>query len=217
VVDDEESRSRVGTPGPGAERSGGVAVGGAVKEKALAEETKEPNGRLAEDGDGPAPPELPTDVRVKLRKLDKLESRYQGGYGPVLFHTIKPNLTADLLRSYRVAHARVLLIEPFETSPVRTPLNIYRRPWCAGGIPQPTQSKGDMVLDELKRVSNERDASKQRLVEAEKSTRDAWDEVAKLREQKHEVVDQSKSSENVNGSPWSLKVMLPRRSLKVPW
>lgn len=202
VVDDEESRSRVGTPGPGAERSGGVAVGGAVKEKALAEETKEPNGRLAEDGDGPAPPELPTDVRVKLRKLDKLESRYQGGYGPVLFHTIKPNLTADLLRSYRVAHARVLLIEPFETSlRENTPLTSIGDPGALVEYLNQLNLKGDMVLDELKRVSNERDASKQRLVEAEKSTRDAWDEVAKLREQKHEVVDQSKSSENVNGSP----------------
>ena len=44
--------------------------------------------------------------------------------------------------------------------------------------------KGDMVLDELKRVSNERDSFKHRLSEAEKQTRDAWDEVAKLRTDK---------------------------------
>lgn len=30
------------------------------------------------EGDQPAPLELPTDVRVKLRKLEKLEPRYQG-------------------------------------------------------------------------------------------------------------------------------------------
>lgn len=34
-------------------------------------------GGVHED-DQPAPPELPTDVRLKLRKLEKLESRYQG-------------------------------------------------------------------------------------------------------------------------------------------
>jgi hypothetical protein len=57
-----------------------------------------------------------------------------------------------------------------------------------------------MVLDELKRVSNERDASSKDLWR-QKEHEGRWDEVAKLREQKHEVVDQSKSSENVNGSP----------------
>lgn len=31
-----------------------------------------------QEGDQPAPLELPTDVRVKLRKLEKLEPRYQG-------------------------------------------------------------------------------------------------------------------------------------------
>ena len=38
-----------------------------------------------------------------------------------------------------------------------------------------------MVLDELKRVSTERDFYKQKLEKAEQSTRDAWDEVTNLR------------------------------------
>ena len=38
-----------------------------------------------------------------------------------------------------------------------------------------------MVLDELKRVSNDRDTYKQKLREAEESTKEAWDEVANLR------------------------------------
>lgn len=80
VVDDEESSSRVGTPGPGAERSGSAMIEGAGNDKAPVEDNKESNGKVVEDGDAPAPPELPTDVRVKLRKLDKLESRYQGDY-----------------------------------------------------------------------------------------------------------------------------------------
>ena len=43
--------------------------------------------------------------------------------------------------------------------------------------------KGDMVLDELKRVSSERDSLKQKCTQAEKSTREAWDEATKLRDQ----------------------------------
>lgn len=39
-----------------------------------------------------------------------------------------------------------------------------------------------MVLDELKRVSTERSTFKEKLEEAEKRTKEAWDEVAKLRE-----------------------------------
>ena len=41
--------------------------------------------------------------------------------------------------------------------------------------------KGDMVLDELKRVSSERDSYKQKLAEAEHKTKEAWDEIAGLR------------------------------------
>ena len=41
--------------------------------------------------------------------------------------------------------------------------------------------KGDMVLEELKRVSSERDTFKQKLAEAERSTKEAWNEVANLR------------------------------------
>lgn len=77
-MDDEESRSRVGTPGPGADRDGDGTVSVAVNDKPLVEEDKEPNMKSEEGDDGPAPLELPTDVRVKLRKLGKLESRYQG-------------------------------------------------------------------------------------------------------------------------------------------
>ena len=40
------------------------------------------------------------------------------------------------------------------------------------------------MLDELKRVSNERDTFKQKLAEAEKSAKEAWDSVTELRKQK---------------------------------
>ena len=51
-----------------------------------------------------------------------------------------------------------------------------------------------MVLDELKRVSSERDATKEKLAEAEKDARDAWDEAANLRKDKtNGVVSGTKS------------------------
>ena len=46
-----------------------------------------------------------------------------------------------------------------------------------------------MVLDELKRVTAERATYKQNLEEAERSTREAWDEVAKLRSEKVATAD----------------------------
>ena len=57
-----------------------------------------------------------------------------------------------------------------------------------------------MVLDELKRVSSERDTFKQRLMEAEKSTKEAWDEVANLRSVKERTADSAKSGNLANGS-----------------
>ena len=58
--------------------------------------------------------------------------------------------------------------------------------------------KGDMVLDELKRVSSERDTFKQRLSEAERSTKEAWDEVTNLRSLKHFTANTADSEESEN-------------------
>lgn len=60
--------------------------------------------------------------------------------------------------------------------------------------------KGDMVLDELKRVSSERDTFKQRLSEAERSTREAWNEVANLRSARDYKADSEESGKLANGS-----------------
>ena len=46
-----------------------------------------------------------------------------------------------------------------------------------------------MVVDELKRVSSERDKFKQRSSEAERSTKEAWDEMASLRSSKDSMAD----------------------------
>lgn len=127
---------------------------------------------------------LPADVRDKLRKLEKYESRYH-----------------ELLRSYRIAHARVLTIEPFEKSlRETTPLTSISDPNAFVEYLNQINVKGDMVLDELKRVSSERDTFKQRLVEAERGTKEAWDEVANLRPLKNRVVDFEESGKLTNGS-----------------
>ncbi|KAI9661000.1 MAG: hypothetical protein M1821_009327 [Bathelium mastoideum] len=118
------------------------------------------------------PPELPIDVKTKLRKLEKLEPRY-----------------SDLLRSYRIAHARILLIEPFEaTLREHTPLTSIGDPNAlVEYLNQMTQRSG-MVMEELKRVSTEnadirkeRDALKDKLDTAEKIVSDVKSENESLR------------------------------------
>ena len=76
VIDDEEP-SRSGTPRPATEASEkDVAEVGVIKTSMTLEDGQEKQGK---EPDILAPTsELPTDVRVRLRKLEKLESRYQG-------------------------------------------------------------------------------------------------------------------------------------------
>ncbi|KAI9721057.1 MAG: hypothetical protein M1812_002538 [Candelaria pacifica] len=122
--------------------------------------------------------ELPTDIRVKLRKLDKLEPRYQ-----------------ELLRSYRIAHARVSLIESFETSlRENTPLTSIGDPSALVEYLNQMNLKSGMVMDELKRVSSEKDTFKQRLDDAENRTNEAMEEIGKLRSAKAEVETSRKPS-----------------------
>ena len=57
-----------------------------------------------------------------------------------------------------------------------------------------------MVLDELKRVSSERDTFKQRVSEAERKTKEAWDEVANLKSLKNFTAHPRESGKLANGS-----------------
>ena len=87
--------------------------------------------------------------------------------------------------------------------------------------------KGDMVLDELKRVSSERDAFKQTLSESERSTKEAWDEVANLRSFKDPKTDpggngksvnisQSDDEASTNGGSAGVIAKFPSASMKSP-
>lgn len=79
----------------------------------------------------------------------------------------------------------MLTIEPFENAlRENTPLTSISDPKALVEYLNQVNLKGDMVLDELKRVSSDRDTCRQKLGEAEKSAKDAWDEVAKLRSEK---------------------------------
>ena len=131
-----------------------------------------------------------------------------------------------------MAHARVLSIEPFETSlRENTPLTSITDPKALVEYLNQINLKGDMVLDELKRVSNDRDTYKQKLSEAEKSAKEAWDEVANLRSLK-ETKDKAEEGERtasgshsddentgqdlVDGDPLGATAELPPSSIKSP-
>ncbi|KAJ5110511.1 hypothetical protein N7532_001046 [Penicillium argentinense] len=142
---------------------------------------KEPTSAPSTEPTNQAPSELPAEVKGKLRRLDKLETRYH-----------------ELLKAYRVAHSRVLSIEPFEAAlRENTPLTSIGEPKALTEYLNQTSLKTDMVMDELKRVSTEREDFKKRLEEAQKSAKDAWDEVAGLKENKEQTPaeEEKKSTE----------------------
>jgi chromosome segregation ATPase len=133
--------------------------------------------------------ELPTEVRVRLRKMDRLESRYQ-----------------DLLKAYRTAHVRVSLIEPFEASlRENTPLTSIQDPRALVEYLNQINLKGDMVLDELKRVTSERDDFKKKFEHSEQVTSELKDELETLK-------NQQKDTGTTNGSGAD---RTPRPSLEV--
>ncbi|TVY55000.1 Golgin IMH1 [Lachnellula cervina] len=165
VEDDSEEPSGASTPVTMDEKAHLLAGGTAPLEAGG-------SGDGSERGTA-TPPILPTEVRTKLRKLEKLESKYQ-----------------ELLRSYRVAHARAVSIEPFEKAlKENTPLGGISDPDALVEYLNQLNLKGDMVMDELKRVSADRDNHKKKFEESEK-------QASTLREQ----LESTKSATVVEGS-----------------
>ncbi|OAX82053.1 hypothetical protein ACJ72_03595 [Emergomyces africanus] len=169
VIGDDDSSTRTNTPVQVRETGGSEnPVNPADPERDDREKTHEKEGHSAwaqnNGADESVHVELPTEVRVRLRRLDKLEGRYQ-----------------ELLKAYRIAHARVLSIEPFEASlRENTPLTSISDPRALTEYLNQLNLKGDMVLDELKKVTTERDEYKKKCTEAEKSAREAQEVVASL-------------------------------------
>ena len=79
VIDDDDAPSRTLTPQPSRENNGTATTGDASNDGSSEANSESTTLKGDEDGQATkAPPELPSDVRVKLRKLERLEARYQG-------------------------------------------------------------------------------------------------------------------------------------------
>ena len=183
AVGDDESAvpSRISTPLPEAQNE-------EVEQNQIAAQQEEftkredADGKPQETNGSPVPsarsPELPTEVRVRLKKLDRLESKY-----------------GDLLKAYRIAHAKIQVIEPFEaTLREHTPLTNIGDPAALVEYLTQITTKSDMVLEEFKRVSAERDELKKKAEQAEDSASQLRAEVAELK-QAAEVEAQDQASE----------------------
>ncbi|OJD22617.1 hypothetical protein ACJ73_06031 [Blastomyces percursus] len=169
VVGDDDSSTRTSTsiqmPEAGRDGNAGTAVDQEGCQGRTKERDIDPTRRSDTPPEEPAQMELPTAVRMRLRRLDKIEGRYQ-----------------ELLKAYRIAQARVVAIEPFEAFlRENTPLTSISDPRALIEYLNQVNLKGDMVLEELKRVTTERDEYKRKFTEAEKSARDAQEEVTNLR------------------------------------
>ena len=97
---------------------------------------------------------------------------------------MKPlTVLSELLEAYRRAHARTAAIEPFETKlRESTPLTTINEPVALVDYLNQLSKRGDMAIDEFKKVSGERDDYRKKLEEAEQRAQDAMDETAELRE-----------------------------------
>ena len=80
IEDDSEEPSRVGTPAIVDEKATTMAEGNSTGEAGGAGESNEKVAEKAVEAP-PKAPELSPEVRTKLRKLEKLESKYQGRVG----------------------------------------------------------------------------------------------------------------------------------------
>lgn len=155
------------TPKPQVQNEEGQETAKEASTSEDAQQTPKEAGELApdtSDGKGPesngtttASPrsgELPTEVRVKLRKLDRMEVKY-----------------AELLRAYKTAHARIQAVESFEASlRENTPLTSINDRGAFVEYLNQINLKSDMVLDELKRVTSDRDDYKKKFQGAEEET-----------------------------------------------
>lgn len=120
-----------------------------------------------------------------------------------MIRAVRLCLTAatELLRSYRIAHARVGLIEAFEASlRENTPLTSISEPAAFVEYLGQLNVKSDMLMEELKRVSKERDDMNKKLEEAEVKAKEVSEEMEKLQAQltasetsKDESADQADS------------------------
>ncbi|KAK4117806.1 hypothetical protein N656DRAFT_744432 [Canariomyces notabilis] len=160
--------SKTGDADKDAEKSAGTAPSNGVADPPPSEEGREAGatniGQAAKIS-LPVVPNLPPEVRARLRKLEKLEKTYP-----------------ELLRSYRIAHSRATSIEPFERAlKENTPLTSIKDPEALVEYLNQVNLRNDMVMEELKRVTAEKDAYKRKADDAEKELVVLKEEVAALK------------------------------------
>jgi chromosome segregation ATPase len=109
--------------------------------------------------------DLPGEVKAKLRKLERLETRYE-----------------EVMRNYRIAHARAKSIAPFEKAlKENTPLTSIQEPEALLEYLNQQSLSRDMVMDELKRVTAEKDEYKKKYEQANKLKSEALEQVKMLK------------------------------------
>ncbi|KXT11108.1 hypothetical protein AC579_639 [Pseudocercospora musae] len=186
VIGDDESvnsLSRVPTPQPISKDGEGDEQKDDGRQDGGQAEAVDKGKEKARDAD-----ELPQEVQVKLRKLDALTAKYQ-----------------DLLRNYRTAHQRVAAIEPFEaTLREHTSLTSIDEPGALIEFLDQRKQQSDMVMGELRRISDEhqrtiqeRDELEIKLEKAEKDVKTAFDEAAGLRQERDRLKAESQKPEPV--------------------
>ncbi|EXJ84808.1 hypothetical protein A1O3_05481 [Capronia epimyces CBS 606.96] len=156
---------------------------GTLSEATVDKKPSEANGDGAGDGTGPLrPPELPTEVRVKLRRLDRVEAKY-----------------GELLKAYRTAHSRIQAVEAFEASlRENTPLTSINEPGALVEYLNQINLKSDMVLEELKRVTTDRDEHKKKLQASQEENGNLREEIAELKSKPATVVAQPETPEKAD-------------------
>ncbi|ROT41598.1 hypothetical protein SODALDRAFT_292432 [Sodiomyces alkalinus F11] len=181
VLDDSDEPSRAGTPksvamaeGKADGDSGSKASGDLEpaqqsgkddQEKGISEKSTELQTKKTENSATSNSNNLPPEIRARLRKLEKLEATYP-----------------EILRSYRIAHSRATSIEPFERAlKEHTSVGSIREPEALVEFLNSLKMKEQLVMEEYKNVSMERDEFKKKYEQAEKDLSALKDEVAALK------------------------------------
>ncbi|KAI0450025.1 hypothetical protein F5B21DRAFT_449661 [Xylaria acuta] len=163
LEDDSNGVSRSATPKPSVsdENAKGVANDAVSEKNGLAQGQDGDTNKTA-GADASQPPELPPQVRSKLKRLEKLEPNYQ-----------------DVLRSYRIAHTQIRNFE--RALQENTPLSTIKDPAALMEYINQFSLKSDMAVQELRRVSAEKDDLKKRVDSSEVEFAILKDEIATLK------------------------------------
>jgi chromosome segregation ATPase len=176
-VEDDEQPSRSGTPRPKEKPNTVESATGNDDGKEHSEKTADADEKAS------TTPEISPEVQTRLRKLEKLEPKYTGERAHPT-QVVCLTCVAELLRSYRIAHARISLIEAFESSlREHTPLTSISEPPAFVEYLGQLNVKSDMLMEELKRVSKERDELNKKLEDSEKRAKDVAEVLEKLQTQ----------------------------------